>query len=184
MRPITIALLLALLALGVSCGDESTEPATEPAPTVRTVPPRTSFTLPSTTTASTTTTTEAPAELDPSTPLVTVTLEGGLCPDQDVCRTRYELHPDGTATVDGEPVAASFAEEADELVDSLRAVDVAALELPRFTGVCPQAYDGQERIIAFPQHGATFAGCDVEIDDTRPPFAAVTAAVTAIAAAR
>jgi hypothetical protein len=70
------------------------------------------------------------------------------------------------------------------LVAAVKTTHFDAIRARKFTGECPTAYDGQELIYVFGAPGGTqrVASCETEIDPNHPVFAAVTAALRAVAA--
>jgi hypothetical protein len=119
-------------------------------------------------------------------PLVKVTTRGGECV-KGPCGSIIEIAPDGTVT---EALPRSIdlgVVPADALADldaAIMAADFDAIRAHPFTGDCPTAFDGQEVIYEFGAPGGIqrFASCETEIDPDSPVFAAVTAALRAVAA--
>ena len=119
-------------------------------------------------------------------PLVTMTTRGGECPE-GMCGSTIVIERDGgvhrlapdpaeLGTVPPKALAAL-----DTLV---RTTNFDAIRARPFTGTCPMAYDGQEVIYEFGTPGGSerIASCETEIDPDQPVFAAVSAALRAIAA--
>jgi len=118
-----------------------------------------------------------PATDDP--PVVRVVDHGGLCTGSQECSTETVVLASGTAVRQSAgAVAVSYpisAEQIDQLASLIASADFTALATPPFTGVCPTAYDGTERIYVFasPDGPITLAGCQVEIDHAAPLIALV-----------
>jgi hypothetical protein len=114
-------------------------------------------------------------------PLVTITTQGGECPEGMCGSTMvierggrvHRLAPDAAELGTVPPNALSA-------LDSLvRTTNFDAVRARPFTGECPMAYDGQEVIYEFGAPGGTqrVASCETEIDPDSPLFAAVTVAL-------
>jgi hypothetical protein len=117
-------------------------------------------------------------------PLVTVRLEGGMCPE-GLCQAAWVLERDGRILTDAEPPEAlgqAPGEAMTALVAAVGAADFNAIRSRPFTGECPTAYDGQEIILEFhaPSGVQRVASCEVEIDWTSPLFAATVAALSSV----
>jgi hypothetical protein len=121
----------------------------------------------------------------PAGPLVKVTTRGGECVNGP-CGSIIEIARDGTVTevlpgskdlgiVPGNVMVALNA--------AITAADFVAIRARPFTGECPMAFDGQEVIYEFGAPGGTqrIASCETEIDPDSPVFAAVSAALKAVA---
>jgi hypothetical protein len=122
----------------------------------------------------------------PSGPLVAVTTRGGECVNGP-CGSTIVIERDGRV----HQVAPQAADLGALPVEALGALDGAvkttnfdAIRTRKFTGDCPTAYDGQEAIYEFgaPTGTERIASCETEIDPNQPVFAAVTAALRAVAA--
>lgn len=122
----------------------------------------------------------------PAGPLVKVTTRGGECVNGP-CGSIIEIARDGTVTevlpgskdlgiVPGNVMVALDA--------AITAADFDAMRARPFTGECPMAFDGQEVTYEFDAPGGTqrVASCETDIDPDSPVFAAVTAALRAVAA--
>jgi hypothetical protein len=122
----------------------------------------------------------------PAGPLVKVTTRGGECVNGP-CGSIIEIARDGTVTevlpgskdLGDVPADAMAALEA-----AIMAADFDAIRAHPFTGDCPTAFDGQEVIYEFGAPGGTqrIASCETQIDADSRVFAAVTAALRAVAA--
>ena len=163
--------LLALLAsvlLVAGCGDDGPadadeDPVGEPAPTA-----------------------EPPTEQVRGDAAWTVVdgFRGGLCPE-GACAGEVVITADGTVlrTIAGETVESRELDAAtlEELDAAVRATTRDDLVIGPFTGTCPTAYDGQERLISIRREGSPtidLAGCTDELD----PDAALLELLTAISA--
>jgi hypothetical protein len=122
----------------------------------------------------------------PAGPLVKVTTRGGECVNGP-CGSIIEIARDGTVT---EVVPGSTdlgivpANVLAALDTAIKAADFDTIRARPFTGDCPTAFDGQEVIYEFGAPGGTqrIASCETEIDSDSPVFAAVAAALRAVAA--
>ncbi len=76
------------------------------------------------------------------------------------------------------------AEALGALDGAVKTTNFDAIRSRKFTGECPTAYDGQETIYEFgaPTGTERIASCETDIDPNQPVFAAVTAALQAVAA--
>ncbi len=115
-------------------------------------------------------------------PLVTVEMQGGMCPD-DMCGDNSvilerdgRVHgaakpPNELGRVNGDNYAA--------LDLAIRSTDFAAVKSKPFTGECPIAFDGQKLIFTFAIGSTTqqIDSCETEIDWSSPLFIAVTTAL-------
>jgi hypothetical protein len=119
-------------------------------------------------------------------PLVTMTTRGGECPE-GMCGSAIVIERDGRV----HRVAPDPAELGTVPPNALAALDTLvrttnfdAIRARPFTGTCPMAYDGQEVIYEFGAPAGTqrIASCETEIDADSPVFAAVAAALRAVAA--
>jgi hypothetical protein len=119
-------------------------------------------------------------------PLVKVTTRGGECVNGP-CGSIIEIARDGTVT-EVLPRSTNLgivpADVLAALEAAIMAADFDAIRARPFTGECPTAFDGQEVIYEFGVAGGTqrVGSCETEIDPDSPLFAAVTAAVRAVAA--
>lgn len=124
---------------------------------------------------------------DQSGPLVTVTTRGGECPD-GACGSATVIARDGQVH-QIEPIAADLGEVPAAILTALDAAiktaDFDAIRAVAFTGECPVNFDGQEVIYEFaaPSGVERIASCETEIDPDHPLFAAVDAALAAVATA-
>ena len=113
-----------------------------------------------------------PATDDP--PLVRVVDHGGLCTGGQECSTETAVLATGTvirqSAGDADVSYPISAEQIEQLASLIGSADFTALAAPPFTGVCPTAYDGAERIYVFASADGpvTLAGCQVEIDHAAP----------------
>jgi hypothetical protein len=120
-------------------------------------------------------------------PLVKVYRHGGLCLSGSECSSELLINRDGSYILrngDEEPVEGALpAEQVDAIQAALAEADFEAIKAVPFTDTCPVAYDGQEVIYTFYVEGGEeeIAGCEVQIDPAHPLFAAVEAAVGAVA---
>lgn len=108
----------------------------------------------------------------PARPLASVEARGGECP-QGMCSTRYDVYSDGRVVRDDGATDAMDANVAARLTELVEAADWTAILARPFTGECPTAYDGQERVYTFwPAAGeVTVASCSVQVDPGQEPFA-------------
>ena len=109
-------------------------------------------------------------------PLVTVTMQGGLCPE-GMCNQRVILEADGKVHSAAKPqndFGVVSAQAMQGLVAAINAADFAALKSKPFTGQCPVAFDGQEYVFEFSTTAGVhrLASCQVEIDWGHPLFVA------------
>ena len=119
-------------------------------------------------------------------PLVKVTTRGGECVNGP-CGSIIEIARDGTVT---EVLPGSTdlgivpADVLAALEAAIMAADFDAIRPRPFTGECPTAFDGQEVVYEFGVPGGIqrVGSCETEIDPDSPVFAAVTAALRAVAA--
>jgi hypothetical protein len=114
-------------------------------------------------------------------PLVTVSMEGGMCPE-GACASSVILERDGRVHSAAKPpnnLGRASAEAMATLTAAVQATDYAAIRARPFTGICPIAFDGQELIFEFSVGGGTqrIASCEVDIDWGHPLFVAVGAAL-------
>jgi hypothetical protein len=118
-----------------------------------------------------------PAPDDPT--LVRVVDHGGLCTGGQECSTETVVLTSDTAIRQSAgAVAVSYpisAEQIEQLASLIDNADFTALAASPFTGVCPTAYDGVERIYVFASVDGpvTLASCQVEIDHAAPLIALV-----------
>jgi len=118
-------------------------------------------------------------------PLATVTVRGGECPE-GACGGTTVIERDGRAH-QTEPAAAELGKLPDDILVALdrtvRTTDFAVVRSRPFTGECPVAFDGQEFIYEFGAPGGVerIATCETEIDPNHPLFAAMSAALAALA---
>ncbi len=117
-------------------------------------------------------------------PLVTVHLEGGMCPE-GACQAEWVLQRDGRILAAAKPpneLGRADGGAMTALAAAVEATDYDAIRSRPFTGTCPIAYDGQEVIFEF--HAAAgvqrVASCEVEIDWTHPLFVATAAALSSV----
>jgi hypothetical protein len=124
-----------------------------------------------------------PATDDPT--LVRVVDHGGLCTGGQECSAETVVLAGGAAVRQSAGAAAvSYpinAEQIGQLASLIASADFTTLAGPPFTGVCPTAYDGSERIYVFASADGlvTLAGCQVEIDHAAPLIALVDTIVDA-----
>ena len=121
----------------------------------------------------------------PAGPLVKVTTRGGECVNGP-CGSIIEIARDGTVTEvlpGSKDLGIVPAEALAALEAAIMAADFDAIRARPFTGECPMAFDGQEVIYEFGAPGGTqrIASCETEIDPDSPVFAAVSAALKAVA---
>ncbi|NJD27096.1 MAG: hypothetical protein FIA92_02225 [Chloroflexi bacterium] len=117
-------------------------------------------------------------------PLVTVRMEGGMCPE-GMCEAAWVLHRDGRIVTDADPpqeVGRAGGDAMTALTAAVEAADYGAIRSRPFTGTCPTAYDGQEVVFEFHASSGVqrVASCEVEIDWTHPLFAATVAALSSV----
>lgn len=110
-------------------------------------------------------------------PLVTVTMRGGMCP-QEACGGSVILERDGRVHSAAKPpndLGRVPADAMTTLTAAVAATDYVALKSRPFTGECPVNFDGQELIFEFAVGTDTqrIASCEVEIDWGHPLFVAV-----------
>jgi len=123
---------------------------------------------------------------DQGGPLVTVVTRGGECPD-GACGSATVIARDGEVH-QIEPVAADLGEVPPAILTALDAAikttDFDAIRAVAFTGECPVNFDGQEVVYEFAAPGGVerIASCETEVDPDHPLFAAVDAALAAVAA--
>lgn len=108
----------------------------------------------------------------PARAVASVEVRGGECPD-GTCSTRYEVFSDGRVVRDDGATDAMDADIAARLTELVEAADWTTILARPFTGECPTAYDGQERVYTFwPAAGeVTVATCAVQVDPGQEPFA-------------
>jgi hypothetical protein len=82
-------------------------------------------------------------------PLVAVSYTGGLCVTGTNCESSMQIMPNGNVMSKGELVHKISAAETAALLSSITSVDFSQLREKPFTGTCPIAYDGQEKIYKF-----------------------------------
>jgi hypothetical protein len=101
-------------------------------------------------------------------PLVTLRLEGGMCP-RGACASSFEIRSDGlivrrtpTAALLGQLSAAQLA----TLQVSIGTTDFDTILTHPFTGTCPIAFDGQERTYGFAtsRGDVQLASCVIDLD--------------------
>jgi hypothetical protein len=117
-------------------------------------------------------------------PLVTVRMEGGMCPE-GACQASWTVQRDGRILVAAKPpneVGRADGGVMTTLTAAVEAADYAAIRSRPFTGECPTAYDGQEIVFEFHASSGvqTIRSCEVEIDWTHPLFAATVAALSSV----
>jgi hypothetical protein len=118
-------------------------------------------------------------------PLVTVTTRGGECLEGP-CGSTVVIERDGSVSQTA-PAAAELGQLPDDVLTALDAAikttDFEAVRAVPFTGECPVNVDGQEWVYEFgaPSGVERIASCETEIDPAHPVFAAVTAALQAVA---
>ena len=110
--------------------------------------------------------------------LVRVLDHGGLCADGQECAVRTDVLADGSVSRQFMGGGDTYQVETDrfqQLVALITATDFSALGSQPFTGTCPTAFDGAERVYTFATAAGpiTLAGCQVEIDHTAPLIAMV-----------
>ena len=108
----------------------------------------------------------------PARAVASVEVRGGECPD-GTCSTRYDVFSDGRVVRDDGATDAMDADVAARLTELVEAADWTTILARPFTGECPTAYDGQERVYTFwPAAGeVTVATCTVQVDPGQEPFA-------------
>jgi hypothetical protein len=122
---------------------------------------------------------------DQGGPLVSVVSRGGECPD-GACGSATVIARDGQVH-QIEPVPADLGEVPPAILTALDAAikttDFEAIRAVAFTGECPVNFDGQEVIYEFaaPSGVERIASCETEVDPDHPLFAAVDAALAAVA---
>jgi len=117
-------------------------------------------------------------------PLVTVRMEGGMCPE-GLCQATWTLQRDGRILTAAKPpneVGRADGGVMTALTAAVEAADYNTIRSRPFTGQCPTAYDGQEIIFEFHASSGvqTIRSCEVEIDWTHPLFAATVAALSSV----
>lgn len=121
-----------------------------------------------------------PSGLPLSGPLVTIDLEGGMCPE-GMCQSSFVIERDGRviSTGDQKELGRVRGEAMAALDAAIQSTDFAAVRSRPFTGTCPIAFDGQEVVFGFSTLTGVqrIASCEVEIDWDHPLFAATAAAV-------
>ena len=122
----------------------------------------------------------------PAGPLVTMTSRGGECPE-GMCGSAIVIERDGRVhRLEPDPAElGTVPPNALAALDTLvRTTNFDAIRARPFTGTCPMAYDGQEVIFEFGAPGGIerIASCETDIDPDSPVFAAVGAALRAVAA--
>jgi hypothetical protein len=111
--------------------------------------------------------------------LVRVLDHGGLCTDGRECAVHTDILADGSVirqlSVGDATTYHVTTDRLQQLVALITATDFTALGAQPFTGTCPTASDGTERIYTFTTAAGpvTLAGCQVEIDHTAPLIALV-----------
>jgi len=119
-------------------------------------------------------------------PLVTVTVRGGECPEGP-CGATTAIERNGrvhrTAPVPAE-LGALPADILTALDAAVMATDFAAVRARPFTGECPVNFDGQEQIYEFGAPGGVerVATCETEVDMDHPLFLATTVALQSVVA--
>ncbi|MDJ0767678.1 MAG: hypothetical protein QNJ12_02750 [Ilumatobacter sp.] len=104
---------------------------------------------------------------------------GGLCPN-DGCGARWRFWSDGLWTFDDGLDLAAGSYDAVALMAAIPSLESASPELGEFTGTCPTAYDGGERLYQVYEGGSLQWGarsCSTEIDRAHPLIVALDAAV-------
>jgi len=119
-----------------------------------------------------------------SGPLVTVRLEGGMCPE-GLCQAAWTLQRDGRILAEAKPpneLGRADGAAVTALAAAVEAADYGAIRNRPFTGTCPTAYDGQEIILEFHASAGVqrVASCEVEIDWSSPLFVATVAALSSV----
>jgi hypothetical protein len=119
----------------------------------------------------------------PTGPLVTVETRGGECV-AGPCGQTITIDRDGRVHLAAKPpndLGRVTPDALRNLVTLIATTDFDAIKSRPFTGECPTAYDGQERIYTFsaPSGVETIASCSVVVDPALPLFAAVDAVVSA-----
>lgn len=117
-----------------------------------------------------------------SGPLVTVRLEGGMCP-AGMCTSTWVIERDGRVRTEADPpeeLGRARADAMTALAAAVRSTDYGAIRARPFRGTCPTVYDGQELILEFhaPDGVQRIASCEVEIDWDQPLFVATVAAIS------
>lgn len=115
-------------------------------------------------------------------PLVTVRLEGGMCP-AGMCTSTWVIERDGRVLSEADPpeeLGRARADAMTALAAAVRSADYAAIRAKPFRDTCPTAWDGQELILEFhaPDGVQRIASCEVEIDWGHPLFVATVAAIS------
>lgn len=114
-------------------------------------------------------------------PLLTVTMRGGMCPNE-ICDNSVFLDRDGRVHSAAKPpndLGRVPADKMATLTAAVAATDFAAIKSHPFTGECPVNFDGQELVFEFAVGAGTqrIASCEVDIDWGHPLFLAVAAAL-------
>ncbi|MFA6909199.1 MAG: hypothetical protein WC289_04965 [Patescibacteria group bacterium] len=117
--------------------------------------------------------------------LLTVQMHGGLCLDGGsgyICNTTYTLSRSGryelSSSRHGKEIHLGQGQisitQLEKLTAAVHATNFTQLRAEKFTGTCPTAYDGQEKIFHFYQENnqriESLATCTYMIDETQPLF--------------
>jgi len=107
--------------------------------------------------------------------LLEIYSHGGLCPNGE-CRLSTIITTDGKVMVNGNLETTLISNEITKLRDLINGADFTSIKSIKFTGTCPTAYDGQERIYTFytDRGTETISSCEVAIDYTSPLFSEIT----------
>jgi hypothetical protein len=111
--------------------------------------------------------------------LVRVLDRGGLCPDGRECTVQTDVLANGLVirqlSVGGATTYQVDTDHIEQLLALITEADFTGLRGQPFSGTCPTASDGTERLYTFTTvAGAeTLAGCQIEIDHTAPLVALV-----------
>lgn len=82
-------------------------------------------------------------------PLVAVSYTGGLCVTGSTCENSMQVMPNGNVISNGELTHTISAAETQALLENIASADYGQMREAPFTGTCPIAYDGQEKIYKF-----------------------------------
>jgi hypothetical protein len=114
-------------------------------------------------------------------PLLTVSLEGGMCMDGP-CDSAVMLERDGRVHSAAKPpndLGRVSAQAYAALDAAIQATDFDAMRAKPFTGECPIAFDGQKQVFEFSVGGTIqrLDSCESELDWSSPVFIAMVAAL-------
>lgn len=110
-----------------------------------------------------------------SSPLVSVYVHGGLCPNGRECSSTTVIKRDGTIITEGENRTVLDTIELTKLTNLVNTEDYNTLKARKYSGLCPTSYDGSEAIYTFyTSHGTErIASCEVAIDERAPLFSEI-----------